>query len=221
MREFVVVMKKLWEGKPTTFRGEFYNLHNAVLTPGPVQKPHPPVWIASNAPLSLRVTAEVGDGWLPTTESVESYATKVKSLRKMAEEQGRSEDSVEPWLFLYAVVSEDYDEARGRIREMIRLPLAWWSYKLNRMGFNISAPVLDITRFEVTEENLKAVEEATADVPLELVEKVTCFGTPDDFIKKLEQYYRAGLRHVVFAPHGNYEETTHLIGRRVVPYFLK
>src|SRR5690348_5908435 len=73
LREFVTVMKMLWTGKPVTFHGEFYNLDNAILLPRPVQKPHPPVWIAANAPRSLQVTGEVGDGWMPLAESVESY----------------------------------------------------------------------------------------------------------------------------------------------------
>ena len=221
MREFVIVMKKLWEAPHVTFEGRFYRLRNAVLIPRPAQKPHPPVWIASNAAKSLRVTAEVGDGWLPTTETPESYQRKLKEIQRMAREYGRVEESVEPGLFLYSAISEDYNEARTRIKEMMRLPLAWWSYKLKEIGLDISLPGLDITKFEVTENKLRAVEEATANVPFELIENIACFGTPEDFIKRVKQYAKAGLRHVVFVPHGDYERTAQLIGRKVVPYFSK
>lgn len=44
--EALTIVEKLWSGEPTTFRGEHFELTDAVLLPRPVQQPRIPVWVA-------------------------------------------------------------------------------------------------------------------------------------------------------------------------------
>ena len=64
LREAIEVMKLMWTQEFATFRGEHFHIENAMLNPKPVQKPHPPVWVASTRGTRLmpRVVAECADG---------------------------------------------------------------------------------------------------------------------------------------------------------------
>ena len=59
------MLRALLEGDGASFEGEFYSTHGIVLEPRPVQRPRPPLWVASwGAPSGLRLVAHHGDGWI-------------------------------------------------------------------------------------------------------------------------------------------------------------
>ena len=59
------VLASLWTEPHATFAGTYYPLADAVSDPKPVQRPHPPLWLASNGErLGLRVVAQHADVWV-------------------------------------------------------------------------------------------------------------------------------------------------------------
>ena len=73
--ESLELIKRLWTEDNVTFEGRFFQLHNATCTIRPVQKPHPPIWIAANADSSVARAGRLGYPWfinphaaLPTIE---------------------------------------------------------------------------------------------------------------------------------------------------------
>src|SRR5579863_2991562 len=75
MLEALDLIKRLWTEEVVTFEGRFFRVHNATCTIRPVQKPHPPIWIAANADAAVVRTARLGHPWfvnphaaLPTIE---------------------------------------------------------------------------------------------------------------------------------------------------------
>jgi alkanesulfonate monooxygenase SsuD/methylene tetrahydromethanopterin reductase-like flavin-dependent oxidoreductase (luciferase family) len=59
------VLRRLWTEESVTFAGACYRLEQARSEPKPVQRPAPPLWIASNgARYGLRVVAEHADVWV-------------------------------------------------------------------------------------------------------------------------------------------------------------
>ena len=75
MLEALQLIKLLWTEEVVTFEGRFFRVHNATCTIRPVQKPHPPIWIAANADPAVVRTARMGLSWfvnphaaLPTIE---------------------------------------------------------------------------------------------------------------------------------------------------------
>ena len=75
MVESLDLIKRLWTEDNVTFEGRFFQLHNATCTIRPVQKPHPPIWIAANADSSVARAGRLGYAWfinphaaLPTIE---------------------------------------------------------------------------------------------------------------------------------------------------------
>jgi probable F420-dependent oxidoreductase len=59
--EAVRVIKTLWTSERATFKGEFYQLRDAISVPKPVQKPHPPVMLGGGGKGLLRIAAREAD----------------------------------------------------------------------------------------------------------------------------------------------------------------
>lgn len=64
LREHLQVQKLLYTEDVSNFDGEYFSLHDAVNSPKPLQRPHPPIWIGLNtsAVVMPRVAAELADG---------------------------------------------------------------------------------------------------------------------------------------------------------------
>jgi alkanesulfonate monooxygenase SsuD/methylene tetrahydromethanopterin reductase-like flavin-dependent oxidoreductase (luciferase family) len=62
--ESLDLMKRLWSGEEVTFEGQHWQVHNARVAITPVQKPHPPVWIAAQSRRAARRAAVMGDACL-------------------------------------------------------------------------------------------------------------------------------------------------------------
>jgi probable F420-dependent oxidoreductase len=92
MREGIELIRRLWTEDRVTFEGEFYSAHDAVISPKPVQQPHPPLWIGGWRNDMLDLAAQVGNGWLPWNRSAETYAGCAKRLRSRARELGREDE---------------------------------------------------------------------------------------------------------------------------------
>tara|TARA_B100000214_G_scaffold359786_1_gene321555 strand:+ start:198 stop:1232 length:1035 start_codon:yes stop_codon:yes gene_type:complete len=55
--EALDLMTLAWTQEDFSFSGEYYNVPKTILTPKPMQNPHPPIWYGVSAPASLRRAA--------------------------------------------------------------------------------------------------------------------------------------------------------------------
>ena len=70
MVESMRVVPEMWRSREFPgFKGEFCDLPRRVVVPKPVQKPHPPIWMACGSPTSYRLAGELGVGCLSFTIS--------------------------------------------------------------------------------------------------------------------------------------------------------
>lgn len=98
--EFIRLFKELWTKEDPEFQGKYYQLAGVGFQPKPVQKPHPPIWIAGDSEPALRRAAELGDGWMPNGLRPASLlepteiAGKIASLRALMLLAGRPEETV-------------------------------------------------------------------------------------------------------------------------------
>lgn len=90
LEESIAVMRGLWTGQPVTLKGRFQTLEETVQLPRPVQ-PTIPLWLAHRArsEASLRRTALVGDGWLPSWVSPRRLKRALEEIRTIAAREGR------------------------------------------------------------------------------------------------------------------------------------
>jgi alkanesulfonate monooxygenase SsuD/methylene tetrahydromethanopterin reductase-like flavin-dependent oxidoreductase (luciferase family) len=59
------ILEQLWSEPTTSFNGRHYRFTEAVANPKPLQRPHPPLWIAGSGERhSLRVVARHANAWI-------------------------------------------------------------------------------------------------------------------------------------------------------------
>lgn len=224
--EAVEVIKELWTQPVANFEGKFFNINNGLLEPKPLQKPHPPIWIAANSPRTMKITAEIADGWIPTTPplTLDVYKENLEKILNWSKEHGRNRDAVEPAVFEYIIVAKDYDAARELIELPGKMIIAQWPGAAQHVKFNI--PMQEeflINRFVFNRENvLRLIGYAKEAVPSEAIDKFFVYGTPDDCIDGIEKYLKAGVKHFVaamFVRSKSVKETLHMYAEDVVSYF--
>ena len=88
--ESLTLIKQLWTGEEVTFEGRFWNIHEGKLGLLPVQKPHPPVWIAAQSDGAVRRAAAMGDACLLGPQpSWADYRILAGKYRAALEKQGK------------------------------------------------------------------------------------------------------------------------------------
>jgi len=87
--EFIQVLKTIWTTDPAEYHGKFFSLAKSYINAKPVQKPHPPIYIAAFAPAALKRVATMADGWNPTGLPLEAMAQMFGAIKQMAEAAGR------------------------------------------------------------------------------------------------------------------------------------
>jgi len=78
-REKLDVVRRLLEGEEVTTSGEGYHLEAARLTPLPLQRPRPPIWMAANSDAAVRRAARLADTWF-----VNPHASVAEVERQLA-----------------------------------------------------------------------------------------------------------------------------------------
>jgi len=92
--EFLQVLKAIWTTNPAEYHGKFYQLPKSYILPKPVQKPHPPIYLAAFAPPALRRLATMADGWNPVPVPPAGMAQMFHGIQQMAVEAGRDPSSL-------------------------------------------------------------------------------------------------------------------------------
>ncbi len=93
--EFLRVLIAIWTMDPVEFHGDYYHVPRAFIGPKPVQKPHPPIYLAAYAPAALKRAATLANGWNPAGLSVEQMASMFSEIREMAKAAGRDPKALE------------------------------------------------------------------------------------------------------------------------------
>jgi probable F420-dependent oxidoreductase len=92
--EFLQVLKAIWTANPVEFQGKFFHLSKSYIEPKPVQKPHPPIYLAAFAPAAMNRLARLADGWNPVAIPVDGMKQMFAGIQQMAKEAGRDPASL-------------------------------------------------------------------------------------------------------------------------------
>lgn len=92
--EYIALLKRVWGGKPTAFKGRFYEFGQMELAAHPHRRGGPPILVGGNTDAALRRTARFGDGWLGFEVFPEDVRTSVARLSEECDKAGRSIDDL-------------------------------------------------------------------------------------------------------------------------------
>jgi probable F420-dependent oxidoreductase len=79
MDESISLMKTLWKDDVINFKGEFFNIKDALFLPKPVNSGIP-LWIGGNGPVSVRRALRLGDGWHPVGLDLEGFKEGAQTI---------------------------------------------------------------------------------------------------------------------------------------------
>ena len=92
--ECIDVLKALWADGSASYDGAHYAFEDAVSSPKPLQRPHPPLLIGGNGIPALRRVARSGDGWHPFLLTAEQMEQRLPRLDEELAKAGRSREEI-------------------------------------------------------------------------------------------------------------------------------
>jgi alkanesulfonate monooxygenase SsuD/methylene tetrahydromethanopterin reductase-like flavin-dependent oxidoreductase (luciferase family) len=93
--ESIEMLKKIWTTDPVEFEGKYYRIAKSFIGPKPVQKPHPPIYMAAFTPSAMKRVAAEANAWLPVGIPLSGLGAMFDSIRDMAKEAGRDSSALE------------------------------------------------------------------------------------------------------------------------------
>jgi probable F420-dependent oxidoreductase len=93
--EFLAALKVIWTEDPVEFHGKYFSVPRSLIGAKPVQKPHPPIYLAAYAPAALKRAATLANGWMPVGIQLDGMTAMIAQLRQMAKDVGRDPQSLE------------------------------------------------------------------------------------------------------------------------------
>ena len=135
MDESLEVLTRVFSDPSFRYEGVGFTARGVAIEPGPVQLPHPPIWIGGNGARARRRAATLGDGWSPIQmtptgvqtigtvplDTDESIARAIRDLETHIEEAGRRREAVTVQLHSAAIsdiTASDRDRLRSRFDEL-------------------------------------------------------------------------------------------------------
>jgi len=198
-REYVSIMRKIFAREErVTFEGNQYQLpHQGGAGLGKALRStlHPfrpdiPIYLAAEGPKNVALAAEIADGWLPLFFSPKMDKFYRDALGAGFAKDGSREESFEVASMVPVIVSEDIEAAANFIRPMLSLYMGGMGAK----GANFHYDVFVRLGYEGVAENVQELylqgkkNEATASIPLELVEDVALIGPPGKIKDELPKW---------------------------------
>lgn len=201
IKEYVQVVKMVWEGNKVDYEGEFFQVHN--LTLGFKVNGRVPIFIASLSPKTQAFAATVADGVILSPALNTAWGTErmIENVKRGEAKRGRVVERAS-----YMLTSLDPDPARAA--QVIR-DYYFFVYQLVEV---VRPEVLE--PYGVNEEKLGPMKEAwkkgdTAGakrlVPAEAIEALTIAGTGDHAVERLKEYEKAGVTLPIAMPIGDVE----------------
>src|SRR5262249_23122850 len=128
----------------------FHQYENVVLSPKPIQKPHPPIYIGARDPASVRRVASGGYRLIEGVVQALSYTVDdVEAFRAGAREAGRTLGPADITIRRFVFVGETDEQAREESREgLAALAKGFFTSGHIQRGFVVDESQLDPDRFE-------------------------------------------------------------------------
>jgi alkanesulfonate monooxygenase SsuD/methylene tetrahydromethanopterin reductase-like flavin-dependent oxidoreductase (luciferase family) len=108
-RESVEIVMSAWSSPRVTYQGKYFSIEDIEVLPKPLQRPHPPMWVAAYSPSAIEWAAERGYSIMLDPHSPSSLiGEKMRTWRTMLAQHGhKTEGRVIPTVRLLAIADTD------------------------------------------------------------------------------------------------------------------
>ena len=198
IREYVQVVKMVWDGNRVDFDGEFFQVHDLTLG---FKAGRVPIFVASLSPKTEAFAATVADGVILSPALNTAWGTErmVENVKRGEAKRGKE---VERASYMMTSLDPDPAKATQAVRDYY-----FFVYQLAE----VVRPEA-LAPYGVTEEQLKPMKEAWKKgdvaeakrlIPDEAIEALTITGNGDHASDRLREYSKAGVTLPIAMPIGN------------------
>ncbi|MER3446905.1 MAG: hypothetical protein C4291_08720 [Candidatus Dadabacteria bacterium] len=222
MVESIKLIRRLWESpEPFDFEGEFFQFKKAVLGAKPIRG-RVPIYIAAHRPKSLRVAAEMGDGWITLPQPPFLFARKRKQVEEWRKNVGGNLDKFDKCQYLFTSIANDKEEAFKAVEHM-RHTIIWSEIYEEAYGIKLPEEYKGFGYMKVIttdeREKQKIIEQGKL-FSKEAVFDFTLSGSARDCIKRIEEYIDAGVNHFLIHNFSADRDWSYkVLTEEVIPYF--
>ena len=206
--EALHVIQLLWTPGEIQFKGEFFEVPKTTPCTFPVQKPHPPIWIAANNDAGVQRAARRGFVWSinphATIPIIERQMTLYRSARQQAGHAPATDVPLMREMYIAPTREQALKESMPYIARKYKVYEAWGQDKALTKDDTFNLP------------------------PEELLKDRFLIGDPDYVIQRLEEYERRlGITYAIFRmqwpdmPHRLAMAEIELMAKHVIPHFKK
>ncbi len=214
VHEMLPVLKALWQGD-YEHNGEFWSFPTATSVPKPLQKPHPPIWIAARAPITFDYAVENGCNILswpllrPFAEA-ELYKSRLEASLNKNPGRPRPKFAVMRHTAVY-----DNSSERDTAIAAIQKTMAMFSNLFLNLGDVVNGFPRQIPLSELEEAN---------QYDSQAMERNLMLGRPDEVIRKLKRYEALGVDEFLYLAsmgldHKQQKKSLTLFCDEVIPEF--
>ena len=93
-REYIEVMRRLWEDPVSEHHGEFYDMPALRQYPKPIQQPYPPIHFGGESNAALKRVADIGQGWYPFDLDPDGLRSRLDDLDTLFAGNGRTRSDI-------------------------------------------------------------------------------------------------------------------------------
>ena len=204
MREYVEIINTIMKGEPLTYSGKLFDLQRGFTLRFQPVRAHIPIYLATINAKSVKMTAELADGWLPILIPIEHLKSEIDNLRQAGLAVGRPTDAVAVRSPGTITVTPQVDKARAASAGML-------AFYIGRMGTFYAAQLTRLGYGETVETVKQAwaggSRAAAEAVPAQLVDATGCVGSVEAGIDRLQAQAECGvdLHHVNVQAENNTE----------------
>ena len=179
LRESLELMKMLWTEDEVEYNGKYYQLPKVKPSTRPIQKPHPPIWVAANNDVAIRRAARWGYPWFINPHATMStIARQISAYNAEINRVGQSAPDAMP-MFREMYVAEDrataFAESRPYLEGKYAAYAAWGQDKALPGEESFAVPFEDLARDRFL------------------------IGSPDDIVEEIRRYQNdLGANYIIF-----------------------
>ena len=223
-QEAVSIIPRMWTEDPFSHEGHYFNIPPRSVIPKPVQKPHPPMWVACSQPSSFTTAGEMGLGALCfNLAGYEQMVERVTAYREGIKHAHPVGSFVNDQIAALCVIhcGEDDKEAK----EAATPEGEWFINKasdLYRPWHEQGVQIPDSYKYTVAAAGSERIDKTAEDF---IRDGAFAMGDPDTCINVMKQYEAAGVDQVLCfmqmgnLPHSRIMDSIKLFAKHVIPYF--
>ena len=204
MREYVEIINTLMKGEPLKYSGKVFGLQRGFTLRFQPVRDHIPIYLATLNARSVKMTAELADGWLPIMIPIEHLKSEIDNLRQASVVAGRPANAVAVRSPGTIMVTSQVDKARAASAGMLAFYIGrmgtFYAAQLTRLGYGEAVETIK----EAWAGGSRAAGEA---VSAQLVDATGCVGSVEAGIDRLQAQEECGvdLHHVNVQAENNRE----------------